>query len=233
MSETIYSQFRKAQVEIKNPKKDSRNPFLDKPYESLLSVLEAVIEPLNKNGLSFSQSIEGGEIITTIYNESGEKIVSKRPFIIPNVIKEVGKGNFILTPETDPQVIGKVETYSRRYGLKLALGLTAEDDDANGVSRPQQTATKPTATATKPAPAPAAAAKPATTAAKPATAPAPATSGKTLDDIKNVEGVVVTETEDGITVSGKTYSLSNDLKALGFIWVGTEKSWRKKVEKAA
>ena len=211
MSETIYSQFRKAQVEIKNPKKDSRNPFLDKPYESLLSVLEAVIEPLNKNGLSFSQSIEGGEIITTIYNESGEKIVSKRPFIIPNVVKEVGKGNFVLTPETDPQVIGKVETYSRRYGLKLALGLTAEDDDANSVSRPQAQA-KPAQQTTK---------------------PAPAASGKTLDDIKNVEGVVITETEDGITVSGKTYSLSNDLKALGFVWVGVEKAWRKKVEKAA
>lgn len=227
----IFSQLRKAQMEFKDLKKDAVNPFFKSKYASLASVLDSVMEPLNKNGLSLTQSVIGNEIVTTVFNEDGESIKSSYPYVIPKKVVEVGKGNFVYEDETDPQALGKVTTYVRRYGLQLALGLVAEDDDANSVSRPQ--AAKP-ATATKPATTATQAAKPAPQAvAKPASAPAPAASGKSLEDIKQTEGVEITETEDSITVSGKTYSLSNDLKALGFAWVGSEKVWRKKVEKAA
>jgi hypothetical protein len=220
----IFSQLKKAQQEFKDLKKDAVNPFFKSKYASLSSVLDSVMEPLNKNGLSLTQTIKDNAIVTIIANEEGETIESSYPYVIPKKVVEVGKGNFVYENETDPQVLGKVTTYARRYGLQLALGLVAEDDDANSVSRPAQQTKPATQTAAKPA---------TQTAAKPASTPAPAASGKTLDDIKSVDGVVVTESEDSITVSGKTYSLSNDLKALGFIWVGTEKIWMKKVEKAA
>ena len=209
MSETkkIYEQFKIAQSEFKTVLKDAVNPFFKSKYASLSSVLEAVLEPLNKNGLSLSQSVEDGHMVTIIRNNDGEEIVSLSPFIIPKVIKEVGKGNFVLIDETDPQAIGKVETYARRYGLQLALGLTAEDDDGQ-VTKPQTPAPSKTASAPKPQ------------------TPAPA-GELTLDGIKNTEGVSFAETDTDYTVSGKTYGISAGLKSLGFAWSGKDKVWKK------
>jgi hypothetical protein len=211
MSETkkIYEQFKIAQSEFKTVLKDSVNPFFKSKYASLSSVLEAVLGPLSKNGLSLSQSVEDGNMITIIMNNEGDTIMSKSPFIIPKVIKEVGKGNFVLIDETDPQAIGKVETYARRYGLQLALGLTAEDDDSQTpAAKPQTPAPAKTASAPKPQ--------------------TPAPAGKlTFEDIKNTEDVFLTELDTEYIVSGKTYSLSAGLKSLGFVWDGKDKVWKK------
>ena len=225
---TIYAQFRAAQGEFLPVRKDAVNPFFNKKYASVSSILESVSDALSKAGLSLSQSVENGEIITILRNDEGETIVSKRPFVIPKVVKEVGKGNFVLADETDPQSIGKVETYARRYGLQLALGLTAEDDDAESAASHQ----------TKPAYQPKPAVKPAPQQTKPVEAkpapqeqnPSPAketTKEMTLDDVKSIEGVVVSE-EDGKTfVSGKTYGISQALKRLGFTWIPATKRWEK------
>ena len=212
MSETkkIYEQFKIAQSEFKTVLKDAVNPFYKSKYASLSSVLEAVLEPLNKNGLSLSQSVEDGYMITIIRNNDGESIVSKSPFIIPKKVIEVGKGNFVLVDETDPQAIGKVETYARRYGLQLALSLTAEDDDGQVATAKAQTpASAKTASAPKPQ------------------TPAPVGGELTLDGIKNTEGVNFAETDTDYTVSGKTYGISAGLKGLGFVWDGKDKVWKK------
>ena len=135
-------------------------------------------------------------------------IISKSPFVIPKKVVEVGKGNFVLIDETDPQAIGKVETYARRYGLQLALGLTAEDDDGQVTAKPQTPAPNKTASAPKPQ------------------TPAPA-GELTLEGIKNTEGVNYVETDTDYTVSGKTYGISAGLKSLGFVWDGKGKVWKK------
>ena len=231
---TIYAQFRAAQAGFAPVKKDAVNPFFNSRYASLSSILDAVSDALNNEGLSLSQSVENGEILTILRNDEGEQIVSKRPFVIPKVVKEVGKGNFILVEESDPQAIGKAETYARRYGLQLALGLTAEDDDAESAESHQ---TKPAHQA-KPAYPPKPAAKPAQQQAKPAkpqqeqAKPAPAketaeVKEMTLDEVRCVEGVIVEEDEGEVYISGKTYAISKELKHLGFAWNPTQKRWEK------
>lgn len=216
---TIFEQFKAAQSQFKPLKKDSVNPFFKSRYASLSSVLDSVIEPLNDNGLSLSQSIENGEIITNLRNDEGETIVSKRPFVIPKVVKEVGKGNFMLVDETDPQMIGKTETYARRYALKLALGITDEDDDAESIVRPGN---KPAQQAK-----PATVAKPATESPAQKTQKTESAKSKTLEEIAKIEGVTVTEDGNTVTVSGKTFALANDLRVLGFKWEGQTKTWTK------
>ena len=207
----IFEQFRAAQSQFKAVLKDAVNPFYKSKYASLSSVLEAVLEPLNKNGLSLSQSVEDDKMITIIRNNGGEEIISKSPFIIPKTVKEVGKGNFVLMDETDPQVIGKVETYARRYGLQLALGLTAEDDeDGNKQARPAAPVQKTSVQKT----------------AQPAIKQA-----LTLEEIGKVEGVTVTEDDNVVTVGGKTFALANDLRASGFSWQGKTKTWIKDLDK--
>ncbi len=228
--------------------KNTPNPFLKTKYADLNTVIDAIEDSLSQNGLDYYQSVDGTDTITVIPGVkpgeetvivSGQSLVtvitdgvSSRKTIYPLLLK--------LDKNKAEQSLGAAHTYSRRQGLLAAFGLRAEDNDGEGTkkatppasskpaSQPQQTTAKPTPASTTTKPAPAAT----QTASKPAAASAPA-SGKTLDDIKGVSGVIVTETEDSITVSGQTYSLSNDLKSLGFTWVVNEKAWRKKVEKAA
>jgi len=208
---SIYEAFKNAQKGFKPLLKDAVNPFYKSKYASLSAVLDSVMESLNDNGLSLKQSVEDGQMVTTVYNEVGESIISKRPFIIPKKVVELVKGQPELVDETDPQAIGKVESYARRYGLQLALGLSAEDDDVQSVSH--LAATKPAESAK-----PSQQAKRATSTTK---------TTKTLEEIGRVEGVTVTEDDNLVAVSGKTFSLSADLRALGFAWDGKTKTWNK------
>lgn len=220
--------------------KNTMNPFLKVKYADLNTVIDAIEDSLAQNGLDYYQSVDGQLSLTVIPGvKPGDETVLVSGLTLNTVITDginQRKTSYPVIVKMDKnkpeQAMGAAHTYDRRHGLLAALGLRAEDNDGEGTKKmppaPQQT-TKPapaaTATADKPTPQ--------ATAAKPASVPAPAASGKTLEDIKQTEGVVVAETEDSVAVSGKTYSLSNDLKALGFTWVGTEKVWRKKVEKAA
>jgi len=59
------------------------------------------------------------------------------------------------------------------------------------------------------------------------------TESNSLDEIKSVEGVTVTDDGNVVTVAGKTFSLSNNLKSLGFHWDGQTKTWKKSKSQAA
>ena len=123
-SETI-SEITKALVkfhkEVKKIKKESKNPFFKSSYASLSNILDNIEEPLSENGLTILQFPEKDyELITRLQHESGEYFES----------------SYTMTPaKTDPQSIGSLITYQRRYAIGAILNLNIdEDDDGNTAS---------------------------------------------------------------------------------------------------
>jgi hypothetical protein len=110
----------KAKGQFTQIKKDKVNPFHKSTYASLDSVLAAVEPALHSNSLMLSHSIEpGGLLITKLWHESGDFL-----------------GSTLALPElSDPQKLGSLITYYRRYAICALLSVTAdEDDDANSNS---------------------------------------------------------------------------------------------------
>lgn len=111
----------KAQAEMKTAKKNQDNPYFKSVYADLASCYEACREPLTKNGIAIFQGIEDSSdsdsiiLNTMLIHSSGEWLSSslRMPLL-----------------KKDPQAVGSVITYARRYGLSAAIGLASEDDDA-------------------------------------------------------------------------------------------------------
>jgi hypothetical protein len=117
----IYRKLLAAKKEIGKISKDSTNPFFKSKYFDVNALLEHVEPILQHYGLVLLQPIKNNAVFTIIVDsESGEQIDSG--ITLPNL--------------TDPQKLGSAITYYRRYTLQSLLGLQAEDDDANKVSRP-------------------------------------------------------------------------------------------------
>lgn len=93
-------------------------------YADLPAIFEIINPLLKKNGLGFTQLIEGQSVKTIIFHcETGEKIESLTD--IPQGVTLKGMNDF--------QVLGSAITYIRRYALSSALGLvTDKDTDASG-----------------------------------------------------------------------------------------------------
>jgi hypothetical protein len=113
----------KAQAVMEGAKKDSQNPHLKNKYADLASVWDACRKPLTDNGLSVVQLTDGGPetvtILTRLLHISGEWL----------------EGSLTLKPvKQDPQGIGSVVTYGRRYSLMAMVGISPEDDDGNEAS---------------------------------------------------------------------------------------------------
>jgi hypothetical protein len=117
----IYTALAAAQLEIQNAEANIQNEFLDKRYADLASTLNAVREPLAKNGIAlFQQTADPGQgvlgIKTTLAHTSGqtlEDLITMSP------------------PKNDPQGIGSCRTYMRRYAVLAMCGIAgALDDDA-------------------------------------------------------------------------------------------------------
>lgn len=126
MSPTIgklASALAKAQKAMKPAQKDRDNPFFKSSYATLASVFDALRDPFADNGLSIVQppgkADEHGNVIveTMILHESGEWIM----------------GDASAKPvKNDPQGIGSVISYLRRYGAQSMAGLASADDDDDG-----------------------------------------------------------------------------------------------------
>jgi hypothetical protein len=93
-------------------------------YADLPKIFETINPLLKKNGLGFTQLINGTELITILFHcESGESIESKTA--IPQNVQLKGMNDF--------QVLGSAITYLRRYALSSICGLvTDKDTDASG-----------------------------------------------------------------------------------------------------
>jgi hypothetical protein len=135
----------KAQKEMSNAIKDSKNPFFKSTYADLNSVREAVLPPLNNHGISVLQLTltENGRnfVRTTLLHSSGEYICSDT--------------EIVTSKQNDAQALGSAISYARRYGLQAMLCVGAVDDDAESTMVRQEKAPQPTQAVATQAPIPA------------------------------------------------------------------------------
>jgi hypothetical protein len=118
-----------AQAEMEPPKKTKTGTIrgttktgktyeYEYKYAPLEEVVRVIREPLGKHGLSWHQALvtRGGEYFVRTYlrHSSGEWMFSDYP---------------VIADRGGPQGFASGVTYARRYGLSLALGIAAEDDD--------------------------------------------------------------------------------------------------------
>lgn len=122
---TIATALLKAQKEMGNAIKDSKNPFFKSNYADLNAIREACMPALNNNGIVVLQPIvhiDGKNFVKTVLlHESGETFES---------LTEI-----IYSKQNDAQAQGSGITYARRYGLQSLVNVGAEDDDGNKASK--------------------------------------------------------------------------------------------------
>ena len=114
-----------AQKDFLSAKKTSDNPFFKSKYADLQSVISAVKESLNENGIAFIQSPAESEgdvlkLTTRLLHESGEWIEDTA--VCPLV-------------KRDPQAFGSALSYLRRYSLSAMCGIYQADDDGNEATK--------------------------------------------------------------------------------------------------
>jgi len=118
MNKTFHEKLLSAQKKIGKIAKDKTNPFFKSKYADINAILDMVKPALNEEGLVLLQSlshIDGKPAIMTIIQDEEGIEMSLTP----------------LPENTDPQKMGSIITYFRRYALQSMLALQAEDNDAN------------------------------------------------------------------------------------------------------
>ena len=111
----LYAAMAKARSEMKAPKLDGTNPHFKSRYVTLAGLLEAVMPALSANGIHIWQAPVDDCLLTVVTHESGESVEyrSKMP------------------PAKDPQQLGSILTYFRRYILSGITQCSSQiDDDA-------------------------------------------------------------------------------------------------------
>ena len=104
-------------------------------YADFAAVMSAVKSPLNDNGITIIQAVDGNAegkafIETMLLHTSGEFISSMTPI-------------YCAKPN-DPMAFGSGITYSKRYALQSILGLPTVDDDGEAASKKPIEIPKPT-----------------------------------------------------------------------------------------
>ena len=108
----------KAQAENGIVIKDAANPFFKSKYATLASVWEAVRPALTKHGLSIVQMPshdEHGYYVETMMIHGSGQWIKNRTYM--KVVKD------------DPQGVGSLISYARRYALQAMTMVCPEDDD--------------------------------------------------------------------------------------------------------
>lgn len=115
-----------AQGAMTSAAKDAANPHFKSRYADLSSIMDACRGPLAANHLSVTQlpgrREDGSVMLTTLLmHASGEHvgcILSAKP------------------AQENPQVIGSILTYLRRYALAAVVGVVSDDDDGEAATAP-------------------------------------------------------------------------------------------------
>lgn len=107
--------------------KNSVNPFYKKKYANIDDWLSQIAPCLEDQNLLLIQPIE-------VIGESGmfENVIHTR--IIDLDSGEEIESKFLLPFNDDPQSVGGLVSYYRRYALASLLGMPQDDDDANRAS---------------------------------------------------------------------------------------------------
>jgi hypothetical protein len=165
----------KVQAKIRPLKRNADNPFFKSNYTDLAAMAESLYPLLSAEGLAVVQGGFGDALSTILVHASGEWIESSLP--MPN--------------EPNPQKLGSVITYFRRYALAAIVGAASEgeDDDGNAASHPPARASAPPPANRPPAESGARPTPPAPAAR--ATGAGPASPGDALEvtEFKESEGV--------------------------------------------
>jgi hypothetical protein len=119
-----------AQGEMNAASKDATNPHFKTRYADLSSIMDACRGPLTRHGLSVTQLPGRGEdgavtLTTMLMHASGQHIgstVGARP------------------AQENPQVVGSILTYLRRYALASVCGVVSDDDDGEVASHTARSA---------------------------------------------------------------------------------------------
>ena len=94
-------------------------------YASLNSIFKVINPLLKKNGLGFTQLLNGEDLKTVIFHTESGEIIESSVHIQQNV--SLAKMNTF-------QVLGSAISYYRRYSISAALGLITDSDiDACGI----------------------------------------------------------------------------------------------------
>jgi hypothetical protein len=108
----------KAQAEVGTVTKDSANPYFKSNYASLAAVWEATRPILSKHQLSVvqmpSHDERGYYVETQLMHSSGQWIRSR---------------TYMKPAKDDPQGIGSLISYARRYALQAVTMICPDDDD--------------------------------------------------------------------------------------------------------
>jgi len=130
----IYQKLQAVQDEIGVMKKDKTNPFFKSNYFDINTLLTELKPLLKKHKLLVMQPLGekmGKAMLCTIVIDSE----------CPDEARDVSRileGQVILPENPDPQKMGSIITYFRRYALQSMFLLQAEDDDANkAVTKPK------------------------------------------------------------------------------------------------
>jgi hypothetical protein len=115
----------KVQEEIKGMTPDAKNPFFKSSYITLDGILEYIRPILTKNQIWLVQEAKGLDtnvsVRTSLIHSSGEFMETESLEMIPS--------------KNDPQVLGSLITYLKRYQLAALMGISSEvDDDGNKAS---------------------------------------------------------------------------------------------------
>lgn len=126
-----------AQKDLTNPKFDKQNPHYHSKYASLAGIIDTVRPALLKHGLAVVQPIETGGT-TPLADPSRAGMILVHTILIHTSGESIKSTQSAPAPG-DPQKLGSLVTYLRRYGLSALLMLAGDDDDdANAAAAPTQ-----------------------------------------------------------------------------------------------
>lgn len=114
------------QGKITPVKMDAFNPFFESNYASLNAIWESIRSLLSENGLVVIQAMDTEDglvyVNTTLAHVSGQWIRGRLGMKPPPRMTQKGP------IENDPQMVGQVVTYFRRYSLGAMLGVVTDED---------------------------------------------------------------------------------------------------------
>lgn len=118
------------QKKLKPIVKGSQNPFFKSKYFDINAIIETIKPVIDELEIIISQPIiiiDGKNVLKTVVSDIDGAVLAEALMIIPET--------------SDPQKLGSIITYYRRYSLQSLLFLQAEDDDGNRASNRVQTQT--------------------------------------------------------------------------------------------
>ena len=120
----IYGQLLQFQNKLRKVGKDAKG--YNYSYASFDNVVETIAPELTAQGLGYTHTFDGQDIVCTLFNAEGETITSKL-----TLSTEILKGM------NASQSMGAAITYARRYTLTAILGLVTDDDTDGVVNTPK------------------------------------------------------------------------------------------------